>query len=57
MANRYLHNVQGLFDTIAPNYDRMNNIISLGTHRHWRKQKRSEDNFFHCEVIILRLLF
>lgn len=38
MANRYLHNVQGLFDTIAPNYDRMNNIISLGTHRHWRKQ-------------------
>lgn len=38
MANRYLHNVRGLFDTIAPNYDRMNNIISLGTHRHWRKQ-------------------
>lgn len=38
MANQYLHNVRGLFDTIAPNYDRMNNIISLGTHRHWRTQ-------------------
>lgn len=42
MANRYLHNVQGLFDTIAPNYDRMNNIISLGTHRHWRKQTMAQ---------------
>ncbi|MDQ7938595.1 demethylmenaquinone methyltransferase [Lactiplantibacillus sp. WILCCON 0030] len=42
MANRYLHNVHGLFDTIAPNYDRMNNIISLGTHRHWRKQTMAQ---------------
>ncbi|AVK63978.1 bifunctional demethylmenaquinone methyltransferase/2-methoxy-6-polyprenyl-1,4-benzoquinol methylase [Lactobacillus sp. CBA3606] len=42
MANRYLHNVQGLFDTIAPNYDRMNTIISLGTHRHWRKQTMAQ---------------
>ncbi|MFC6181739.1 bifunctional demethylmenaquinone methyltransferase/2-methoxy-6-polyprenyl-1,4-benzoquinol methylase UbiE [Lactiplantibacillus daowaiensis] len=42
MANRYLHNVQGLFDTIAPNYDRMNTIISLGTHRHWRRQTMAQ---------------
>lgn len=42
MSNRYLHNVQGLFDTIAPNYDRMNNIISLGTHRHWRRQTMAQ---------------
>ncbi|VDG21297.1 ubiquinone/menaquinone biosynthesis methyltransferase [Lactobacillus plantarum JDM1] [Lactiplantibacillus mudanjiangensis] len=42
MANHYLHNVQGLFDTIAPNYDRMNNIISLGTHRHWRRQTMAQ---------------
>jgi len=29
--------VQGLFKRIAGNYDQMNNLISLGTHKHWRK--------------------
>lgn len=28
--------VQELFDKIAPNYDQMNNVISLGTHWQWR---------------------
>ncbi|MDF7627634.1 bifunctional demethylmenaquinone methyltransferase/2-methoxy-6-polyprenyl-1,4-benzoquinol methylase UbiE [Lactobacillaceae bacterium L1_55_11] len=31
-------NVAGLFDHIAPEYDKMNNIISLGNHQHWRRQ-------------------
>lgn len=31
-------NVQALFDKIAPEYDRMNNIISLGAHQKWRKK-------------------
>lgn len=29
--------VQSLFQRVAGNYDRMNNLISLGTHKHWRK--------------------
>ncbi|MCH5462402.1 demethylmenaquinone methyltransferase [Lactobacillus sp. LC28-10] len=29
--------VQSLFKRVAGNYDRMNNLISLGTHKHWRK--------------------
>lgn len=29
-------NVQGLFNRIAGNYDDMNNLITLHTHRHWR---------------------
>ncbi|MTV83071.1 demethylmenaquinone methyltransferase [Secundilactobacillus folii] len=28
--------VQSLFNRIANNYDSMNNLISLGTHKHWR---------------------
>jgi len=30
--------VAQLFDHIAPQYDQMNSVISLGTHRLWRKQ-------------------
>ncbi|WP_341778867.1 demethylmenaquinone methyltransferase [Levilactobacillus sp. HBUAS70063] len=29
--------VQHLFDQIAPQYDQMNSVISLGTHRLWRQ--------------------
>lgn len=29
--------VQSLFKRVAANYDQMNNLISLGTHKHWRK--------------------
>ncbi|MCM0596618.1 demethylmenaquinone methyltransferase [Periweissella fabaria] len=29
---------QEIFNTIAPNYDYMNNVISLGTHKAWRKK-------------------
>ncbi|MFC6274478.1 demethylmenaquinone methyltransferase [Levilactobacillus tangyuanensis] len=32
------HQVQQLFNQIAPQYDQMNSLISLGTHRHWRHQ-------------------
>lgn len=32
------HQVQQLFNQIAPQYDRMNSLISLGTHHHWRHQ-------------------
>lgn len=30
--------VQTIFDHIAPQYDQMNGLISLGTHRIWRKR-------------------
>ena len=30
--------VQAIFDKIAPQYDQMNSVISLGTHRVWRKR-------------------
>ncbi|WP_125682141.1 demethylmenaquinone methyltransferase [Levilactobacillus yonginensis] len=30
--------VQATFDGIAPQYDQMNNLISLGTHRLWRQR-------------------
>lgn len=29
--------VQSLFNQIAPNYDKMNSLISLGNHQQWRK--------------------
>lgn len=38
MGQRDQHHVQNLFNKLAPTYDRMNNIISLGTHRYWRQQ-------------------
>ena len=34
--------VAALFDKIAPEYDKMNNIISLGTHKQWRAQVMRE---------------
>lgn len=34
--------VQSLFNTIAPEYDKMNNIISLGTHKNWRQKVMKE---------------
>lgn len=33
--------VQNIFDKIAPQYDQMNSVISLGTHRIWRKRVMS----------------
>lgn len=30
--------VQDIFNRIAPQYDQMNSVISLGTHRFWRQQ-------------------
>ncbi|KRK96910.1 ubiquinone menaquinone biosynthesis methyltransferase ubiE [Secundilactobacillus odoratitofui DSM 19909 = JCM 15043] len=30
------HQVASLFNRIAGNYDQMNNLITLGTHKHWR---------------------
>lgn len=30
--------VKSLFNTIAPEYDKMNNIISLGAHKKWRQK-------------------
>lgn len=30
--------VQAIFDKIAPQYDQMNSVISLGTHHVWRKR-------------------
>ncbi|NLR10129.1 MULTISPECIES: demethylmenaquinone methyltransferase [Lactobacillaceae] len=32
------HTVQHLFDQIAPQYDQMNSVISLGTHHIWRQR-------------------
>ncbi|KRL00875.1 demethylmenaquinone methyltransferase [Liquorilactobacillus capillatus] len=30
--------VHSLFDRIAPKYDQMNNLITLGLHKHWRTE-------------------
>ncbi|CAK8054894.1 bifunctional demethylmenaquinone methyltransferase/2-methoxy-6-polyprenyl-1,4-benzoquinol methylase UbiE [Eupransor demetentiae] len=45
-------NVQAMFDRIAPEYDKMNNIISLGTHKNWRRRVMSKINFFHATQIL-----
>lgn len=37
--------VQALFDKIAPEYDKMNNIISFGTHKLWRQKVMSKMTF------------
>lgn len=37
--------VQALFNTIAPEYDKMNNIISLGTHKLWRQKVMARMTF------------
>ncbi|MCS9996591.1 demethylmenaquinone methyltransferase [Weissella confusa] len=34
--NKAPQRVQGIFDGLAHDYDKMNDIISLGTHRSWR---------------------
>jgi demethylmenaquinone methyltransferase / 2-methoxy-6-polyprenyl-1,4-benzoquinol methylase len=34
--------VEGMFDRLAPRYDRMNRIISLGLDRRWRRQTVDE---------------
>ena len=34
--NKTPKRVKGIFDGLAPDYDKMNDIISLGTHRSWR---------------------
>lgn len=31
------HEVHELFNRVAPNYDRLNDVVSLGTQRKWRK--------------------
>jgi demethylmenaquinone methyltransferase/2-methoxy-6-polyprenyl-1,4-benzoquinol methylase len=36
--NKTPQRVQGIFDGLATEYDKMNDIISLGTHRSWRTQ-------------------
>ena len=30
--------VEQLFDAVAPSYDRLNDLLSLGLHRHWKRQ-------------------
>ena len=30
--------VEQLFDAVAPRYDRLNDLLSLGLHRHWKRQ-------------------
>jgi demethylmenaquinone methyltransferase/2-methoxy-6-polyprenyl-1,4-benzoquinol methylase len=30
--------VRQLFDSIAPRYDRLNDLLSLGLHRHWKRR-------------------
>ena len=37
--------VRALFNTIAPEYDKMNNIISLGTHKLWRQKVMARMTF------------
>ena len=37
--------VRALFNTIAPEYDKMNNIISLGTHKLWRRKVMARMTF------------
>lgn len=37
--------VQALFNKIAPEYDKMNNIISFGTHKLWRQKVMSKMTF------------
>ncbi|CAM3187117.1 bifunctional demethylmenaquinone methyltransferase/2-methoxy-6-polyprenyl-1,4-benzoquinol methylase UbiE [Leuconostoc rapi] len=37
--------VQALFNKIAPEYDKMNNIISFGTHKLWRQKVMSRMTF------------
>lgn len=37
--------VQALFNKIAPEYDKMNNIISLGTHKLWRQKVMAKMSF------------
>ncbi|GMA69841.1 demethylmenaquinone methyltransferase [Leuconostoc litchii] len=46
--------VKSLFDTIAPEYDKMNNIISLGSHKKWR-QKVMNKMVFPNEAQIIDL--
>jgi demethylphylloquinol methyltransferase len=30
--------VEQLFDAVAPRYDRLNDVLSLGLHRQWKRQ-------------------
>lgn len=30
--------VEQMFDAVAPRYDRLNDLLSLGLHRHWKRQ-------------------
>lgn len=30
--------VEQLFDAVAPSYDRLNDLLSLGLHRHWKRR-------------------
>ena len=30
--------VEQLFDSVAPSYDRLNDLLSLGLHRHWKRR-------------------
>ena len=30
--------VRGLFETVAPRYDQLNDLLSLGLHRLWKRQ-------------------
>lgn len=45
-------NVSAMFDRLAPEYDRMNNIISLGTHRHWRRKVMQKIHFSQRDDIL-----
>ncbi len=41
MANDKSNQVHTIFQKIAPSYDKMNSIISLGTHQSWRNRATS----------------
>ncbi|GAB6099887.1 demethylmenaquinone methyltransferase [Halanaerocella petrolearia] len=47
--SNYVHSV---FETIAPDYDFMNEIISLGLHRFWRKRALRQLNIQPGETVL-----
>ncbi|HAT53887.1 MAG TPA: bifunctional demethylmenaquinone methyltransferase/2-methoxy-6-polyprenyl-1,4-benzoquinol methylase [Lactobacillus sp.] len=44
--------VQALFTRIAPDYDRMNNIISFGLQHRWRRQAMRQTHFLPGDTVL-----